>query len=109
MSIETHISAHGNVINSRDDGLIDDERRARLDAMRHIARDVPDPETYARRLAPELALLLVNARTRRGSLRVTTEAARRLKPFGLVEAGQVGTKLTAFGMKVRRALLEEDA
>ena len=82
------------------------ERRARSDAMRAIARDIPDPRDYAYQLGAEYCEMLLSA-TLRDSWYVTEAVAKRLRPHGLCEYG--GTGLTGFAMAVRRELKAMDA
>lgn len=85
------------------------ETRAYRDAMRAIARDIPDVETYARLMPLAQAEMLMAATFSGDGFKVPHHHAHLLRPFGLVEAGVGQRCLTAFAIKVRRALLEEDA
>ena len=85
------------------------ENRAWEDAMRVIARDVPDPATYAKLLSLPIAEILTGARSRLGSYYVSRQDAVTLRPAGLTECGEGKRCLTAFGIQVRKALLEMDA
>ena len=86
------------------------EERARRDAMKHIARGIPCPVEFARSLPLVLADALVKARrSPTNEYFVHREHAAILKPMGLVDAGTGKTCLGAFGIKVRKALLEMDA
>lgn len=82
------------------------ERRAHGDAMRAIARDIPDPRDYAYQLGAEYVAMLLGA-TLRDNWYVTEAVAKVLRPHGLCEYG--GTGLTAFGIMVRRELKAMDA
>ena len=81
------------------------QRRARHDALRDIARDLPDPARYARYLPLEVVEALVGAwlSNNNDEWRVSREAAELLRPFGLVGYGTQG--LTGFGIGVRKAIL----
>ena len=77
------------------------------DFMRHIARDIPHPVTYAEQMALRDVELLLSATFKRGGWSVITPDGHRLRAMGLMEYG--GNCLTAFGLKVRRALVEDGA
>lgn len=81
---------------------------ARQDALRAIARDIPDPEDYAYHL-PLWAADALLAATKHSSYgwRVPRRLALRLRPYGLVAYNDDG--LTAFGWAVRCALKRQDA
>lgn len=95
----------------------DDQRRirrfnekARRDAMKHMAQDIPCPVEFARSLPLVLVDALVKAsRAPNNEYLVHPEHAAMLKPLGLVDAGTGKRCLGAFGMQVRKALLEQDA
>lgn len=81
--------------------------QAKLDAFAAIARDIPDPTEFADQLPLDLAQLLVGARFRGHGYTVHTGKSHVLRSLGLMEFG--GICLTAFGCKVRRALIEAEA
>lgn len=85
--------------------------RAKRDALRAIARDIPDPAEYARQCPLWIAEALVAARyvPQANEFRVSLDTAVKLKPYGLVDAGTGITALTAFAIAVRRALQAQDA
>lgn len=70
---------------------------ARNDALKAIARDIPDPAEYAYYLDATIVDALLTAR-RRGFWCVSREAAEILRPHGLCEYGGAG--LTVFAIKV---------
>lgn len=84
-------------------------RRAKLDAMKAVARDIPDPRRYARQIPLEDAQALVNAE--RINLvwyyRADTPRAllHKLRCVGLCYLEDRG--LTHFARAVRRVLAEE--
>lgn len=73
-------------------------------AMRAIALNIPDPAVYAGYLPARLALALCGA-WRRGKSEYVVNPfdAAVLRPYGLVGYGS--DALTAFGLKVRKALM----
>lgn len=78
--------------------------------MKAIARDIPDPKRYASWAPLWICEALLNATLRNGNEWLCrAQDAEVLKPYGLVEAGPGKRGLTAFAIKVRKALLEEDA
>ncbi len=82
--------------------------QADRDALEHIAKDIPDPAEYARYTPLAFAAALTETTFHKNGWIVPDEkTAALLRPYGLVEYG--GRYLTAFGMKVRKALLEEMA
>ncbi len=81
------------------------ERRARADARRHIATDIPDPAVFARYLSEAEFNALATARCRLSIWRVDPDLAATLRPSGLCECG--GDALTNFGVAVLRALQED--
>lgn len=83
--------------------------RAFKDAMRHMAVGVPDPEIYARCMPLAEVEMLLKARYRADGWMVSYADAKRLRPTGLVEAGEKGRCLTAFGIHVLRWLRVENA
>lgn len=86
--------------------------RVHEDALRAIARDLPDPEHMARVIEqadPFVANCLADAYPSKlpgncGQYRVRDEAAPLLRSLGIVEAG--GVHLGSFGFEVREALLD---
>lgn len=87
---------------------IDLRDRATRDAMKAIARDIPDPDEYARQLPPWAAEALVQAaRTPSDGWCVPAHLARMLRPLGLAGYGTNG--LTAFGWRVRQIIVGADA
>lgn len=86
------------------------EDRARRDAMKAIARDIPDPALFARLMPLVLADALAGAWHPSGRIcewQVAEGHAVLLRPWGLCEYG--GRCLTGFGVSVRRVLIEADA
>lgn len=81
-------------------------RRTGKNGLQVISRDRPDPKTYARSVTREFAKVLASASFRSHSFHVNGCVAAKLRPYGLVEHG--GNCLTAFGIKVRTALLAGD-
>lgn len=83
------------------------EGRARVDALRAIARDIPDPAEYAAYL-PDWAVtaMLASAKDHSDDWCAPRDAAAALRPLGLVGYGTRG--LTAFGWAVRQALLRDN-
>lgn len=85
--------------------------RAKQDALKAFAQDMPDPRdvAYYLRFAEADALLRAKGRvTPRGYILHATEAdARLLRPLGLCEVG--GLEITSFGKKVFDELQERDA
>lgn len=84
------------------------ESRARIDALRAIARDIPDPAEYASHL-PDWAVeaLLSATKDHADGWCAPAATAAALRPLGLVGYGTRG--LTAFGWAVRQALKRTDA
>lgn len=82
------------------------ERRAKADAKRHMAADIPCPRDFAQWLEAEYVEMLFSAH-RRDTWYVTEAAAKKLRPLGLCGYGTTG--LTAFGIKVLRELRAMDA
>lgn len=79
--------------------------RAREDAARDIASDLPDPRDYAAygmSLETRSALLTASFDSIEHAWKVQPDIAAYLRPFGLVGYGTV--YLTAFGTKVFKAL-----
>ena len=91
------------------DKTADGEWRAHRDAMRAIAANIPNPKTFARLLPLDLAKILLGAMRDSYGYRVYEADADRLFPHGLAEGGRGHRYLTAFGMKVLKALREQDA
>jgi hypothetical protein len=86
------------------------ETRAHRDAMHSIAQGVPDPATYARRLPLHMVeMLMLSQHIRGGIYRAHPDFVPDLQAEGLVEAGETGRFLTAFGLKVLRELKKDDA
>lgn len=84
------------------------ERRARLDAAKAIALDIPDPDDYARHMPLLLCRALLTAWSYQSyGWMVSREIAPYLRPLGLVAYNDCG--LTAFGYSVLRALRRQDA
>ena len=84
------------------------ERRARQDAMKAIARDIPDPDDYARLMPLSLVTALLSAWNYQSyGWIVSREIAPYLRPLGLVAYNDCG--LTAFGYSVMLALRRQDA
>lgn len=86
------------------------DERARRDAESAIARDVPDPADYAYHAPLWMVEALIAAYpatdlSNRGCLRVSHEAAAKLRPYGIVEAR--GVHLSVFGTRVRNALVQD--
>lgn len=82
------------------------------DALRAIARDVPDPAEFARQLPLVFVESLLTATRSQdplhcGEFRVSDEMARPMQQLGLVAVG--GPYLGLFGGRVRKALIEEEA
>lgn len=78
------------------------------DAMDAIAKDIPDPVEYAYHVSGAIASALMGAQNNC----IPDHVCRKLGlvNLGLVEAGSKSRRqLTAFGLKVRRALKDEDA
>ena len=72
--------------------------------MRNVAVGIPDPAVYAGYLPAPLAVALRSAwRRNPREYAVDPYQAQILRPYGL--AGYESENLTAFGMKVRKALL----
>lgn len=76
--------------------------RAFRDAVRHMAQDIPDPEYYASHLPAAIVELLLS--TRHAGFIPSAETAIALQKWRLAEAGSNPRYLTAFGLKVKRAL-----
>ena len=70
-----------------------------------IATGISDPADFAMRLPLDIVEILVGATGQGASCRVHHSRVGELRSMGLVEFG--GPFLTAFGMKVRRALMED--
>jgi len=85
----------------------DTEWRAKSDAFRAIAKDIPDPKAFADQMLLVHAEMLISASFRAGSYFVYCADLYRLRRMGLVEFG--GNCLTAFGIAVRRALVADNA
>lgn len=87
------------------------ETLARKDALRDMAKGIPDPKQYAFELPLACVTILLAAtlvgKQGRGIFKVAEHDAQFIRPYGLCD--YASTCLTAFGMNVRRALLEEDA
>lgn len=81
--------------------------RARRDAQRSMAWEIPSPREYAQYMASRHVVMLLAAYQHKVAWYVNREAARELREYGLVEIR--GTALTAFGMHVRRELKAMDA
>lgn len=84
--------------------------RARRDAARAIACDIPDPVEYARHVPLRIAVALVEAHGHAQGRRVALGFAdlfADMRDMGLMDAGTNKAFLTAFGLQVRRALLVE--
>ncbi|CDO34066.1 hypothetical protein [Novosphingobium sp. KN65.2] len=79
---------------------------ARRDAMRSMRFEVPDAEEYARRLPAGVVEALKSGWKSPTGFRVTSDRADLLRPYSLVECK--GTHLSAFGLNVRRVLLQWD-
>lgn len=92
------------------------EERANADAIKHISRDLASPDEYGIWLCmqfPELVAALTGARlVNHNAWQLTDrESARQLRMLGLVACGQRSPDnlyLTAYGIKVRKALLETE-
>ncbi len=82
------------------------ERRAKADAKRHMAADIPCPRDFAQWLEVEYVEMLMSAH-RRDTWYVTEAAAKKLRHLGLCGYGTTG--LTSFGIMVRRELMAMDA
>lgn len=81
---------------------------ARKDAMKAIARDIPDPDDYARYLPLPIVTALLSAWNYQSyGWAVSREIAPYLRPLGLVAYNGCG--LTAFGYSVLLALRRQDA
>ena len=88
---------------------IDDASRAMRDALRSIARDIPDPKRYASWAPLWVCEALLRASLHNGNEWLAApNDAPDLKPLGLVEAGQGKRGLTAFAIGVRKALMREE-
>lgn len=85
------------------------ETRGWRDAMRAISLDIPDPETYARLMPLAHAEMLLGSTLKQSEYFVPHHHAHILKPFGLVECGAGKRGLTAFAIKVLKALREHDS
>lgn len=84
------------------------DRRAEKDAMKAIARDIPDPDDYARLMPLSLVTALLTAWNHRTyGWAVTREVAPYLRPLGLVAYNGCG--LTVFGYQVMLVLRRQDA
>lgn len=82
------------------------DRRAKRDAQRHMAADIPCPRDFAQWLEVQYVEMLFSAQ-RRDTWYVSESIARQLRPLGLCGYGTTG--LTAFGIKVLRELRAMDA
>lgn len=80
------------------------ERRAREDAMKAIARDIPNPKIFAQYIPIVFVEALMSARVNRDGGQVSAHLACEMSRWGLVEVR--GPHLTAFGFQVRKALIE---
>lgn len=77
--------------------------RAKRDAQRALARDIPDPVAVAQYMSLYLVeALLRSHKTHVGIVEVAEADAELLRPYGICEYG--GRYLTAHGMAVRAAL-----
>lgn len=84
------------------------ERMARKDAQAAIARDIPDPDDFARYMPLPMAVALLSAwKNQSYGWCVTPRIAAYLRPLGLVAYNDYG--LTAFGYAVLLALRRQDA
>lgn len=82
-------------------------RTAHIGVMRNIALNIPDPAVYASYMPARLAVSLKGAWKRgRGQYAVSPYDAAILRPYGL--CGYESNCLTAYGLKVRRALKAMD-
>jgi len=81
--------------------------RAKRDALSAIARDIPDPKVFARYLTADIADMLVSASFRHSSYYVYSPDSYKLRRMGLMECR--GNCLTAFGIRVRRELVDQGA
>lgn len=83
-------------------------KRARQDAMKHVAQDIPRPEDYARYMPLDHAEALMRARPgSEGEWISKGPLLADMRRAGLIGYGC--DFLTAFGLAVRRVLLREDS
>lgn len=81
--------------------------RAKRDAMKHIAKDIPGPKQFAYCLSGDEVEALQTAHRQYGVWHVAGRVAAILKPSGICEAGKGRTALTNFGIAVMTALRED--
>jgi len=80
--------------------------RAEARAMQQFVQEMPSPEEIAAELPERVANALMASHRANGFWVVASEAgAKILRPYGLCDCGTNCRFLTAFGIKVRKALV----